>query len=596
MPGFERERPEALELHIRDHQGHSTHHRLPPGEYRLGKGEDCDIRLQDPFASRRHARIRISRSRAVIEDLGSTNGTWNGGRRLEAPEAIAHGSLYTIGESRLLFLRPDGQDASGGAGVEGGVEEAAAARGAAAATPPADGESATEQTRMQIPVVVDAETADDAEVQAFKQHVHRLLLEYLDRHKRAVVHTLSDAELRREATEAVRMVMRDHELAPPVGISDERLVREVVAEAVGLGPLEPLLEDASVTEIMVNGHEQIYVERGGRLCPIDSIFTSEASLLSIIERIVAPLGRRIDEGSPTVDARLADGSRVNAVIPPLSLVGPVLTIRKFAREQLTMDDLIRNGSMSPEMARFLAVCVRQRKNIIVSGGTGSGKTTTLNILSNFIPDGERIVTIEDAAELRLRKQHVVRLESRPPNVEGRGEVTIRDLVRNALRMRPDRIVVGECRGGEALDMLQAMNTGHDGSLTTGHANSPRDFLSRLEVMVLMSGIELPVRAIREQIASAVDIIVQQTRFSDGRRRITSIEEVDGMEGDVILLQRIFEYRQTGRSAEGATLGYFTGCGYAPTFYEELAESMPDLDRSIFARREPGAAGMGGGTG
>jgi pilus assembly protein CpaF len=303
--------------------------------------------------------------------------------------------------------------------------------------------------------------------------------------------------------------------------------------------------------------------------------------MRVIERIVMPLGRRIDEGVPMVDARLPDGSRVNAIIPPLSLVGPILTIRKFARQRFSMDRLVEVGALTRNMASFLEVCIRCRKNIIVSGGTGSGKTTFLNALSESIAPTERIVTIEDAAELRLAQPHVLSLEARPPNVEGRGEVTIRDLVRNALRMRPDRIIVGECRGGEALDMLQAMNTGHDGSLTTGHANSPRDLLSRLEVMVLMAGMDLPLRAVREQIASAVDIIVQQTRFSDGRRRVTSIVEVDGIDQDVILMQPLFSFKQRGIDANGEILGDFVACGQPPRFYEELEESGVSIDRTLF---------------
>jgi pilus assembly protein CpaF len=356
----------------------------------------------------------------------------------------------------------------------------------------------------------------------------------------------------------------------------------MTAEIMGYGPIEPFLADESVSEVMVNGPGQVYVERGGRVVETRARFTNEESLMRVIERIVTPLGRRIDEGVPMVDARLPDGSRVNAIIPPLSLIGPILTIRKFSRQRLSMDRLVELGSLTPPMCEFLRICVRYRKNILIGGGTGCGKTTFLNALSESICASERIVTIEDAAELRLAQPHVLSLEARPPNVEGRGEITIRDLVRNALRMRPDRIIVGECRGGEALDMLQAMNTGHDGSMTTGHANSPRDLLSRLEVMVLMAGMELPVRAIREQIASAVDIIVQQTRFSDGRRRVTSIVEVDGMEGEVILTQPLFVFRQQGVGPDGEVVGAFRGGGQAPRFYEALAEAGVELDRSIFA--------------
>ena len=352
-------------------------------------------------------------------------------------------------------------------------------------------------------------------------------------------------------------------------------------EAVGLGPLEDFLEDPDITEIMVNGPGQIYVERDGKLVLSDKTFMDNNSVLTVIERIVSPIGRRIDESQPYVDARLQDGSRVNAIIHPLSLVGPCLTIRKFAKTPFTDKHLIRLGTMTDYMAEFLCLCVLLRKNIVVSGGTGSGKTTLLNVLSSYIPATDRIVTIEDAAELQLNQSHVVRLEARPPNIEGKGEIAIRDLVRNSLRMRPDRIVVGECRGGEALDMLQAMNTGHDGSLTTIHANSPRDVISRLETMVLMSGMDLPVRAIREQVASAIDLIVHETRFSDGARKVNKITEVVGLEGDQITMQDIFEFRQTGIGEGAKVLGRFDPTGSVPTFVEDIDARGMTLDRTIF---------------
>jgi pilus assembly protein CpaF len=352
-------------------------------------------------------------------------------------------------------------------------------------------------------------------------------------------------------------------------------------EAIGLGLLEPMLHDPSITEIMVNGADDVFVERQGRLQRWPVSFTSDRAVLGIIERIVAPIGRRIDESSPMVDARLKDGSRVNAVIPPLALKGPSITIRKFSKRKLEAGDLQTFGSASAAMVEFLRICVEQRKNVLISGGTGSGKTTLLNILSNFIPKDERIVTIEDAAELQLHHENIVSMEARPANIEGKGLVAIRDLVRNSLRMRPDRIVVGECRGGEALDMLQVMNTGHDGSLTTAHANSPRDMLARLEVMVLMAGMDLPVSAIREQVASAVDIIVQQTRFACGARKITSIVEVTGVESGTIQLQEVFAFVQTGLGADGKTSGHFAGRGFVPEFYEGLARIGVPLDLSIF---------------
>jgi pilus assembly protein CpaF len=362
----------------------------------------------------------------------------------------------------------------------------------------------------------------------------------------------------------------------------EQLVREVVDEALGLGPLEDLIRDPGITEIMVNSKDQVYVERQGRLEPAGKHFLSDKQLMTVIERIVAPLGRRIDESQPYVDARLADGSRVHAIIPPLALKGPTLTIRKFSKQRLVVDDLIRFGSITQDIAAFLGACVRGRKNIVIAGGTGSGKTTLLNIVAAFIPEDERIVTVEDAAELNLPQPHVVTLEARPANIEGKGAVTIRDLVRNCLRMRPDRIVVGECRGGEALDMLQAMNTGHDGSLTTAHANTPKDTIARLETMVLMSGMELPVRAIREQIAAAVQLVVQQSRLQDGSRKVTQVSEVAGLEG-VIVLKDIFIYKQTGVDKNGRVAGEFRATGHAPEFVKDLASRGIDVNPKLFKK-------------
>jgi len=360
----------------------------------------------------------------------------------------------------------------------------------------------------------------------------------------------------------------------------EALFEQIVAEILGLGPLQPLLAEESVSEIMVNGPKKVFVERNGKLQRTNIAFESNEHLMRIIERIVAPLGRRIDESSPTVDARLEDGSRVNAVIPPISLQGPILTIRKFFTDPLTVDDLIRFGTVNEELMEFLKACVVAATNIIISGGTGTGKTTFLNILSNYIPDDERILTIENAAELQIRAEHVVTLESRPPNVEGRGEISIRDLVINSLRMRPDRIVVGECRGPEALDMLQAMNTGHEGSMTTLHANNTRDALSRLETMVLMAGMELPHRAIREQVASAIDLIVQLSRFRDGSRRVVSITEVQGMEGDVITTADVFKFEQSGFE-NGRVIGRLRPTGIRPKFMNRIEEAGIHLPPSIF---------------
>jgi pilus assembly protein CpaF len=387
-------------------------------------------------------------------------------------------------------------------------------------------------------------------------------------------------EMRREVEDAFARALEAEGLAI-TRTERKHLLDEIFDDIVGLGPLEPLLADDSITEVMVNGADQVYIERDGKLQGTNVTFHNDEHVMRIIDRIIAPLGRRVDESSPMVDARLPDGSRINAVIPPISLVGPVLTVRKFASSPFTTDDLVRFGTATPEMFDFLRACVEARLNIFVSGGTGSGKTTTLNVLSSFLPNDERIVTVEDAAELQLRQEHVVTLEARPANIEGKGAIPIRELVRNSLRMRPDRIIVGEVRGAEALDMLQAMNTGHDGSMSTGHANSPRDMLARLETMVLFAGVELPLRAVREQISSAVDLIVHQERLKDGSRKITSITEVQGMEGDVIVLQDIFVFEQTGVS-EGRIQGRLRPTGVRPRFSEKFEVMGVALPAGLFA--------------
>jgi pilus assembly protein CpaF len=360
----------------------------------------------------------------------------------------------------------------------------------------------------------------------------------------------------------------------------ERLFEELAADVIGFGPIEPLLQDPTVSEVMVNGPKRVYIERKGKVVLSEVQFDDDEHVRRIIDRIVSPLGRHVDESSPICDARLPDGSRVNIVIPPISLVGPTVTIRKFTKEKLKVDDLIRFGSMTPELAEFLRACVVARLNVVISGGTGSGKTTLLNVLSNFIPDDERIISIEDSAELQLAKDHWIRMETRPPNVEGTGAVTARDCIKATLRMRPERVIVGECRGGEALDMLQAMNTGHDGSLTTGHANTPRDMLSRLETMVLMAGMDLPVRAIREQIAAAVDVIVQQSRLRDGSRKITHVTEVQGMEGEKVTLQDIFVFQQEDYQ-DGKVIGKIKATGVRPKFMPKIEDAGIHLPPSIF---------------
>lgn len=406
-----------------------------------------------------------------------------------------------------------------------------------------------------------------------KDIIHKKIIERID--TGLLKNEEEEQRLNAEIADIVEETLKEKEIHLS-RTEKQSMVTYIIDESVGFGPISKYLMDEEVSEIMVNGPNQVYVEKRGKLEITDTRFEDNQHVMRIIEKIVAPLGRRIDEGSPMVDARLPDGSRVNAVIPPLVLNGPTITIRKFAKKPLDVGKLISYGTLTTDMALFIEACIKARLNIVVSGGTGSGKTTTLNVLSSFIPDDERIVTIEDAAELQLRQQHVVRLESRPANIEGKGAITIRDLVKNALRMRPDRIVIGEVRGGEALDMLQAMNTGHDGSLTTGHANSPRDMLARLETMVLMAGMELPVRAIREQIASAIDIIIQQARLKDGSRKITHITEVQGMEKDTIILQDLFVYNEKGYGQ-----GSFTATGIKPKFMEKLHNTRISLPGSLF---------------
>lgn len=432
--------------------------------------------------------------------------------------------------------------------------------------------------RTQARVIADHRVA---KMHKARQMVHEKLIKVMDL-RRVDVSRMVDDELRSTVGQLIKELV--HEATDlPSGVDKEQLTKQVLDEIVGLGPLEDLLADDGVTEIMVNRYDEIFLERGGKLQESEVTFTSDKAVLQAIERIVAPLGRRIDESSPMVDARLKDGSRVNAVIPPLALKGCNITIRKFAKNKLKDEDLIRFNSVTADMMAFLRVAVIQGSNIVISGGTGSGKTTLLNVLSNHIPDDERIVTVEDAAELKLSQPNLVSLEARPPNVEGKGAVPIRDLVKNCLRMRPDRIVVGECRGGEALDMLQAMNTGHDGSLTTAHANTPRDCIARLEVMVLMSGLDLPIQAIREQISSAVHLIVQQNRFPDGSRKVTHITEITGMEAGMIQMQDIFLYKQKGYGPDGKVQGSFVATGAIPELYQTMSERGIAVDLSIFQK-------------
>lgn len=435
---------------------------------------------------------------------------------------------------------------------------------------PGDTASVKEQIKVK------EENVDKYE--ALKVKIHKEIIENMDKDLKQK--NFNDTISAQKVEELVTIILdRDAGFLP---FSErQKITTEMLAEVLGFGPIEQLIKDEDVTEIMVNGPKQVYVERRGKLTLTDITFRDDAHVMHVIEKIVAPIGRRIDESMPMVDARLPDGSRVNAIIPPLSLKGPSITIRKFSKDPLKIYDLIRFNTLTPSIARFLDACVKGRLNIVISGGTGSGKTTTLNVLSSFIPNDERIVTIEDAAELQLRQEHILTLETRPPNIEGKGAITMRDLVRNSLRMRPDRIVVGEVRSGEALDMLQAMNTGHDGSLTTGHANSPRDMIARLETMVLMAGMELPVRAIREQIAAAIDIIVQQNRLRDGSRKITHVTEVLGMEGDVVVMQDIFRYEQKGVDDKGNIIGEHRATGIIPKFIAQIEAEGIKLPDDIF---------------
>jgi pilus assembly protein CpaF len=429
-----------------------------------------------------------------------------------------------------------------------------------------------------------------------KSRLHARLVEQIDP---AVLYRVTHAELSEMIVGLIPDVMEEMgtSLGVPLSLTGrmrQRLISETLHEVTGYGPIQPLLDDPTITEVMVNGPRHVYIERHGRIEKTDRIFKDNAHVFRIIEKIVAPLGRRIDEGAPMVDARLPDGSRVNAIIPPLAIKGPTITVRKFSKVPYQVEDLIRFGTLTPGIAEFLRGCVHARLNVLISGGTGSGKTTTLNVLSSFIPNNERIVTIEDAAELQLQQEHVVTLESRPPNLEGRGEIPIRSLVRNSLRMRPDRIIVGEVRGGEALDMLQAMNTGHDGSLSTVHSNTPRDTISRLETMTLMAGTELPSRAIREQIASAINLIVHQSRLRDGSRVLTHVTEIHGMEEDVVVMQDIFVFRQAGIDEQGRVVGRLLPTGLRPRCLEKLlAEGLHIPAEAFMPEEEAGDAWLNG---
>ncbi len=447
------------------------------------------------------------------------------------------------------------------------------------------------RARLALSGGLDAQKEQDRPDAAHEKAMHdfkaRVHYQVIDRMDLSVLTGTPGRQAEKELETAIRLVM-DDEPDPLSAAERDTLVREIKNEVLGLGPLEPLLADPTINDILVNGSQKVYVERRGRLEKVSVRFRDDQHLLKIIDKIATSVGRRIDESSPMVDARLADGSRVNAVIPPLALDGPSLSIRKFAVDPLKVDDLIRIGTITTATARLMEAIVKSRLNVIISGGTGTGKTTFLNVMSSFIPSYERIVTIEDSAELQLQQDHIVRLETRPPNIEGHGEVTLRDLVKNALRMRPDRIVVGEVRGGEALDMLQAMNTGHDGSLTTIHANTPRDALSRLETMISMAGLEIPDKAIRQQVASAVHVVIQLARLSDGSRRLVSLSEITGLEGETISMQEIFRYTQQGVDDRGRVLGRFGPTGIRPRCADRIKAHGMELESSMF-NETPGGA-------
>ncbi len=539
----------------------------------IGRDAEAGLRLNGWKVSAEHAAIQQADAQFFVRDLGSRTGTFVDGKKVADFGPLLKGHQIGIGDYNIEVMD---------AGTETRKESTAPAIAAATAMQERTAcvtVDAPSQAKLPSVVRPQANAELTALVRQWKRAIHQQVISAIDL-RRIDVSGLDDTALRTMTAELVAEIIAGMNGIPPE-LDRRQLGKQVLEEAVGLGPIEDLLARSDVSEVMVNAFDEVYFESNGTILRSEVTFMDDSAVMSAIERIVAPLGRRIDESSPMVDARLKDGSRVNAIIPPLAVKGPCITIRKFMAEKLTGDHLIGFGSVSPAMVRFLELAVTRKLNVVISGGTGSGKTTLLNVLSNFIPSSERIVTIEDAAELRLNQPHIVSLESRPPNQEGKGAVGIRDLVRNSLRMRPDRIVVGECRGGEALDMLQAMNTGHDGSLTTVHANSPRDCVSRLEVLVLMSGMELPVMAIREQIASAINLIVQQTRFSCGSRKITSISEVTGIEGSVVQLAEIFRFQQLGYGEDGRVRGRFTATGIIPEFCEQMAQRGINVDLSMF---------------
>ncbi len=614
---------------ISEKGGGSRSEAFDKNEVNIGRVQGNDIVLAKGNVSKHHSRIVFKDGKFIVLDLRSTNGTYVNGKRISAPQVVKPTDKIFIGDYVLsVNLSDELEEEEPPPEEEEEQEEAPPEEEYEEEEPPPEEEEPEEEEPPEeeeeeppppprrgasrpaplanrpapMPVRASAPRDDgkpkrnimksrdagrklDPRLVRYNQlqkEIHDRLIEYMDL-RRLDIDKLGDEELWSRTEKSIRDILDQMEVDGELDeeVDREQLVTDVLNEALGLGPLEAFLADDDISEIMVNHSMQIYIEKKGKLTLSERTFSSNQAVLGVIERIVAPIGRRIDESSPLVDARLKDGSRVNAIIPPLALKGPCITIRKFKREKLKIEDLIRFKTVTPQMAEFMEMCVKARKNIVISGGTGSGKTTTLNIVSNFIPEDERIVTVEDAAELQLSQDHWVQLESRPPNLEGKGQITIRDLVKNCLRMRPDRIVVGECRSGETLDMLQAMNTGHDGSLTTLHANTPRDAIARMETMVMMSGMELPLKAIRDQIASAVNIIVQQTRFSDGSRKIAYITEIAGMEVDVVTMQDIFQFKQEGFDENNKVRGRFVATGFVPKFYDELQRRGIPVNMNIF---------------
>jgi pilus assembly protein CpaF len=536
----------------------------------IGRVPSCSIAVDSGLVSRKHVTVDMTGLQMLVTD-SSTNGTLAGEAFVRSSTAeVEHGVPIVIGDCTIWLSRAAG---------EGEVAKRPEVFGATRLTEiparptypaPAPAALGLAQAPLGDERAVDQERRRSREADAqLRREIHKLLIDHLDL-ATVAPGKAEDPSLRPKVLSALRRIVKGLDDRVPPGVNRDALVGELADEALGLGPLERFLADPTVNEIMVVDPNTIYIEQNGKLFQSNARFTDDERVRAVIERIVTPLGRRIDESSPLVDARLKDGSRVNAIIRPLALRGSAITIRKFSRSPLTIDRLVALGSITPQMATFLTRSVVARKNVVIAGGTGSGKTTLLNVLSSAIPANERVVTIEDAAELQLRQPHVVSLETRPANMEGKGEYTIRDLVRNALRMRPDRIVVGECRGGEALDMLQAMNTGHEGSLTTLHANSAREAISRLETLVLMAGVDLPVRAVREQIAGSLDLIVQQTRFPDGSRKIVEIAEITGIDdsGEIGLVP-LFQFQRSGTSASGSAVGEFCATGFLPTFLNDF---------------------------